>query len=427
MNLLHNCFRACLFVALLFLLLPLMVPASAADWPQFLGPARNATSAETGLRLDWQEGLPKLWEKKIGEGFSGPVVAGYRQADVTVSVEPRLILFHRLDDKEMVECLEPASGKEIWKFSYKTDYRDDYAKGDGPRATPAVAGNQVFTLGAEGRLHCLELGSGNKVWERSINTEYNVRKGFFGVATSPIVEGDRVLINVGGKNAGIVAFDVKTGQEAWKATDDEASYSSPTAATIDGVRHVFFFTRAGLVSVAPESGAIRFSKPWRSRLAASVNAAAPLVVDNLVFISSEYGTGSVLLKVGKNGAEEVWKAKDVMSNHYNTSVHQAGFLYGIDGRQEEGARLRCVELKTGKVRWTREGFGCASIILAAGHLIALTESGELALIEATPEAYREKARHKLLSPPCRAEIALADGRLFARDNGKLICLSLKKP
>jgi outer membrane protein assembly factor BamB len=388
---------------------------SAADWPQFLGPTRNATSSETGLLLSWpKDGPPKLWERKLGEGYSAPVVAG-----------DRLIVFHRQDGKEVVESLD-LSGNRQWQFSYACDYRDDYNKGDGPRATPAIAAGHVYTLGVTGHLHCVELATGKKVWERSLTADYSPKKGFFGIATSPLVEDGRVLINVGGKNAGIVAFDAKTGKELWKATNDESSYSSPVTATIDGVRHAIFFTRAGVVSVDPANGQVRFSKPWRSRINASVNAAVPVVVDDLLFVSAEYATGAVVLRVRKTGAEEVWKAGDVLSNHYNTSVHQGGFLYGIDGRQEEGAQLRCVELKTGKVRWTHPGFGCASLVLAEGHLFAMCENGELALIEATPEAFREKARAKVLKAPCRAELALANGRLYARDNEKLICLNVQK-
>lgn len=389
---------------------------SAADWPQFLGPNRNATSSEAGLLLAWpQDGPPMLWEKKLGDGFSAPVVAGNR-----------LIVFHRVGEQEVVESLDAATGKEQWKFGYKCQYRDDYRKGDGPRATPAIAGERVFTLGADGQLTGLGLATGKKLWQRSLMADYAPRKGFFGIATSPLVEGDRVLINVGGKDAGIVAFDVQTGKELWKSTNDEAGYSSPVVATIDGIRHAIFFTRAGIMSVDPATGQVRFSKPFRARINASVNAAVPVVVGDLAFFSAEYGTGAILLRVKKDGIEEVWKSGEVLSNHYNTSVHHDGFLYGIDGREEEGARLRCVELKTGKVRWTKAGFGCASLLLADGHLIALCESGELALIEATPDAFREKSRVKLLNAPCRAELALANGRLYARDNDKIICLNLKK-
>jgi outer membrane protein assembly factor BamB len=392
------------------------VRAFGADWPQFLGPERNGVSAETGLLQRWStKGPPQLWEKSIGAGFSGPVVAG-----------ERLILFHRLADEAVVECLHAPTGKEVWAFKYPTDYRDDFGFDEGPRSTPLIAGNRVYTLGAEGKLHCLDLLTGKKVWDRSINTEYQVRKGFFGVGTSPLLEGNLLLVNVGGKQAGIVAFDKESGREAWRATDHEASYSSPVAATLDGRRYAIFLTRAGIVLLDPRTGAVSQTRPWRARLQASVNAATPVVVNDSVFFSSCYGVGAVLMHVQNGELKEVWKNDESMSNHYGTCVHQEGYLYGFDGRQEEGARLRCVELQTGKVRWTRERFGCGSMVLADGNLVILSEEGELVLVEATPEAYREKARTPLLTKPCRSQIALADGRLYARDTHKLVCWNLKK-
>jgi outer membrane protein assembly factor BamB len=391
--------------------------AVAADWPQFLGPTRNGVSTETGLAQTWpKDGPPLVWEKEIGSGFSGPAIAGNR-----------LILFHRQDDKEIVQCLDAATGKERWKFDYNTGYKDDIRhEDDGPRATPLIAGTHVYTFGAEGRLHCLELATGKKVWDRALNDDYQVKKGYFGVGTSPVLEGDLLLINVGGKDAGIVALNKYTGKEAWKATKDEASYSSPVLATIDGVRHALFFTRAGIVSLDPANGKVRFSKRFRSRMDASVNAAAPVVVGNQVFFSACYGTGAILLTVRKDGFDEVWKSDEIMSNHYGTSIYHKGHLYGFDGRQESGAQLRCVEWKTGKVKWTKEGFGCGSMILADSKLIILGEKGDLILAEANPDEYREKARAAVLGKPCRAQIALANGRLYARDPKKLVCWNLKK-
>jgi outer membrane protein assembly factor BamB len=398
-------------------LFALTVSLPAADWPQFLGPTRNGVSAETGLAKSWPEkGPPVLWEHEVGEGYGGPVVAG-----------GTLVIFHRVGDEEVVEGLDAASGKPRWKFAYATKYSDQYGKGDGPRSTPLVAGGKVYTLGADGPLHCLDLKDGKKVWEKSLAKDYELRPSFFGIATSPLVEGDLLLVNVGGKDAGIVAFDKDTGKEVWKATDDEASYSSPVAATIGGQRHVFFFTRTGLVDLNPKDGKVRFSKRWRSRMDASVNAAAPLVIGDSVFLTASYDTGAVLLRVTKDGVEEVWSGRKSLSSHFNTPVPKDGYLYGIDGRQESGAGLRCVELKTGAVKWEKEGFGCASMILADGQLIALTEGGELVLIEPTPDGYKEKSRAAVLkATPCRAEIALADGRLYARDGKKLVCWNVKK-
>jgi outer membrane protein assembly factor BamB len=388
----------------------------AADWPQFIGPDRNGISAETGLLTSWPDkGPPMLWEKSIGEGYSGPVVAGNR-----------LIIFHRVENEDVVECLDAVTGKGHWKFAYATEYRDNFGKGDGPRATPLIVAGRVFTLGPQGELHCLDLSTGKKAWVHFLAKEYELPDNFFGIGTSPILENDLVLVNVGPPGGGVLAFNRETGKEAWRAKCEPASYSSPVAATIDGTRHVFFFTMNGLVSVDPKNGDIRFQKPWRSRIRASVTAATPLVIKDQVFISASYGTGAILLRVGKDDGEEIWKADDVMSNHYNTCIHKDGLLYGCDGRQEAGAQLRCVELATGRVRWTQAGFGCANMILADGKLIALSEDGDLILLEPSPESYKELARVHVLSRPSRAPLALADGRLYARDDHKLICWNLKK-
>ncbi|HEV3237311.1 MAG TPA: PQQ-binding-like beta-propeller repeat protein [Gemmataceae bacterium] len=406
----------CKTAGCLILIVEIIGQSRASDWPQFLGPARNGVSKETNLVKAWGKEGPKLiWEKPVGEGYSGPIIAG-----------GIVILFHRIGDQEVIEALNADSSKQLWSFSYDTVYQDDLGKGDGPRSTPLTADGFVYTLGAEGKLHCLDLKSGKKEWERDLAKDYPFRKGFFGVATSPIQEGDNIIINIGCRTAGIVALNKKTGKEAWKATNQEASYSSPTAATINGQRQLVFLTREGLVALDPATGKILHEKRWRSRMAASVNAAAPVVVDNQVFLSACYGTGAVLLNITKDGLEEVWKNDETLSNHYNTSIHHDGYLYGVDGRQEEGPQLRCVELKTGKVKWTEKGFGCASLILADGRFYALTENGDLVIFEASSTAYRELARSSVLTAPCRSPLALAEGRLYARDNKKLACWEIKK-
>ncbi len=234
------------------------------------------------------------------------------------------------------------------------------------------------------------------------------------------------MVNVGGAKAGIVAFHKDTGKEVWKSTDQDASYASPVAATIAGDRHLLFFTRDGLVSLNPADGAERFSKRWRSRNDASVNAATPLVIGDEIFITSSYNTGAALLKVKKSALEEIWSSDEVLSSHFNTPVYHDGFLYGMDGRQEEGARLRCVDFKTGKVRWNQDNFGCASIISVGDMLIMLVENGDLVLAKASPEKYTEVARFAALKGPCRAHPALADGRLYAQDGKRLVCWNLKK-
>ncbi len=388
----------------------------AADWPQFLGPQRNCTSTETGLLRSWDEkGPPVLWQRSVGEGYSSPVIAG-----------DRLVLFHRAGDEEIVECLDAANGKELWKHREPTNYRDPLGKGDGPRSTPLIAGERVYTLSPGGRLLCLKLGNGDKVWQRDLLTDYNVPRSYFGVGTSPILENGRLLVNVGSRDAGIVAFDKDSGKEVWKATQDGASYSSPIATDIDGVRQVVFFTRQGIVSLDPANGNVRFSKRWRSRMDASVNAATPVVVGDCLFFTACYDTGAILVRAKKDGIEELWSNDRSLSCHFSTPVYHEGFLYGFDGRQEAGTEFRCIEAKTGKVLWSKEGFGCGSMILAEGNLIVLSENGELVLVECKSDKYRERARAAVLTGPCRAHMALANGRLYARDNGKVVCWNLKK-
>jgi len=392
--------------------------ACAGDWPQFLGPTRNGVYAGADLAEVWpKEGPNIVWRKKVGQGFSGPAVSG-----------GSLILFHRTGDKEAVECLESGSGKLLWRFDYSTGYRDDFGFDEGPRATPTIAQGEVFTFGAEGQLHCLDLQTGKKIWSVNTKAEFGAPKGFFGMVCSPLVEGNAVLLNIGGANgAGIVAFEQSTGKVRWKATDDEASYSSPVAATINGLRYAFFFTRAGLAALDPDSGRTRFEFPWRSRMNASVNAATPLVVDDLVFLSASYQTGAALLRVKGNSVEKVWGADDVLSNHYATSVHDNGFLFGFDGRQEYGENLRCVELKTGKIRWSEDRFGAGTVTLAGKRLLALKENGELLLAPASPDGFKPVARAQLLPNGVRAYPALADGRLYARSKDTLVCVDLRPP
>jgi outer membrane protein assembly factor BamB len=390
--------------------------ALAEDWPQFLGTTRNGVYASADLAAKWSSTGPAvIWKKDVGQGFSAPVVA-----------QGRLILFHRIGDKEVVEALDAATGKPIWKFDYATRYRDDFGFDEGPRAAPTIADGRVYTFGAEGTLHCLDFKTGKKIWSVDTHTKFQVRKGYFGAACSPLVDEGRVLMNIGGSSgAGIVAFDAATGATLWKATDQEASYSSPVVAVIQGVRHALFFTRAGFVDVDPATGKVRYQFPFRARMQASVNAAAPIVVDDLVFLSASYGTGAVLLQIGPSGLKQIWSSDDALTNHYATSVHKDGFLYGYHGRQEEGPSLRCIEFKTGKVRWNVDGFRAGSITLAGDYLLIQREGGELILAEASPAAYKVISTAKALPGTVRSYPAIANGRYYVRNEKTLICLNLK--
>lgn len=392
------------------------VTAGESDWPQFLGPKRNGVYGGPAISGSWPAAGPSiLWRKPVGEGFSGAVV----QAG-------RLILFHRLQSRERVECLEVQTGRTQWQYDYPTNYRDDFGFDGGPRATPSVWEGKVYTFGAQGVLHCLELESGRKVWSVKTHEKFGVRKGFFGAACSPLVEDGRLFLNVGGREqAGLVAFDARTGRVLWTATDDEASYSSPAMATLDGRRQVLFLTRAGLVSADPKSGEVLFRFGWRARSRASVNAATPLAAGPSIFLSASYRTGAVQLRVKGTELETVWSSDESLSNHYSTSVIRGDHLFGFHGRQEYGQSLRCVVLKTGRVLWSRDGVGAGTVSLAGDRLVVLKEDGELLLVAASPRAFRLIAKARILAPTVRAYPALADGRLFARNQKELVAVDLQ--
>jgi outer membrane protein assembly factor BamB len=388
---------------------------AASDWPQYLGPSRNGVYVGAPLNEKWPATGPRvIWRKQVGQGLSGPVVAG-----------TRLILFHRIDDREVVESFDALTGAAQWRHAYPTAYRDDFGFDEGPRAVPVVAGGIVFTYGAEGKLHAVDLSTGKPLWNVDAMRQFEVDKGFFGAAGSPLVEGGKVIANVGGKKAGIVAFDVKTGKVIWTATTDAASYSSGVAATILGRRYVVFLTRAGLVGLDPADGQVRFQRPWRARQAASVNAATPLVVGNRIFVSAEYGPGAGVLQFDGAKLGDVWLSDEVLSNHYATSVLHDGTLFGFHGRQEFGPVFRAVDLQSGKVLWSTGRFGAGSVTLAGNRLVIVRESGALVLAAASPKSFQQIATAQILPETVRAYPALADGILYMRNDDTLTAVDLR--
>ncbi len=387
----------------------------AQDWPQMLGPSRNGVYVGPALADSWgPKGPAVAWQKPIGHGLSGPVVVGNR-----------LVLFHRVGNREVVEAMDANTGATEWRYEYPTTYRDDFGFDDGPRAVPVVTNDVVYVFGAQGQLHAVELSTGKGLWSVDTMSRYRVPKNFFGTGGSPVVEDGRVIANVGGPDAGVVAFDARTGRELWTATKDGASYSSGVATTLGGRRLVVFLTRAGIVGLAPSNGEVVLQQPWRSRSASSVNAASPLVVGNRLFISAEYGPGAGVFQVADGTLTPLWTSNDVLTNHYATSVYRDGVLYGYHGRQELGPTLRAVDFVTGKVRWTVDGFRAGSITLAGNRLVVMRESGELVLADATPNAFRSLATAQVLPATVRALPALARGLFYVRNDDTLMCLDLR--
>ena len=389
----------------------------AQDWPQFLGPTRTGLYAGAPLNESWgPEGPKVIWRKAIGAGFAGPVV-----------VQGRVLVFHRLANQETLDALDARTGTAQWRYAYPTAYRDDFGFDEGPRAVPVVADGVVYTFGAEGQLHAVDLAKGTRLWSVDTMQRFEVPKGFFGSAGSPLVENGRVLANVGGPKAGIVAFEAKSGKVLWTATAAGASYSSPAGATINGRRYAVFLTRAGLVGLDPATGQVLFERAWRARMAASVNAATPVVVGDVIFISAQYGPGAGVLRLEGSTLTPLWTSDEALSNHYATSVHRDGILYGFHGRQEFGQSFRAVELRTGKVRWSEDRFGAGTVILAGDRLLILRENGELVLAAASPDGFKPIARSKILTGTVRAYPALSDGFLFARNvDDTLIAVDLRK-
>ena len=393
-----------------------VVTQAANDWPQYLGPSRNGVYAGPALADAWGANGPKaVWRKQVGQGFAGPAVVGNR-----------VILFHRVGNEEVLESLDAATGDSVWRYAYPTRYRDDFGFDEGPRAVPVVADGVIYTFGAEGQLHAVDLAKGTRLWSEDTMKRFGVPKGFFGAAGSPLVEGGRVIANVGGDKAGIVAFEAKTGKVLWSATDDDASYSSGVAATIGGHRLGVFLTRDSLVGLDPASGMVQFQRRWRARIAASVNAATPIIVGDEIFVSAQYGPGAGVLRVNGSQLTDVWTSDDALSNHYATSVFYNGYLYGFHGRQEFGPSFRAVEFQTGTVKWSQEQFRAGSVLLAGDRLLITREGGELVLASASPQAFKPIARAQILQGVVRPYPALADGLLYIRNENTLVCLDLRK-
>ncbi len=427
------------------------------DWPRFLGPRGNGTSIETGLLESLPlDGPPVLWEKEIGSGYSSPSIRG-----------GTLVLHHRLRDEEIVEAFRLPKGESLWRFPYASTFIDPYGYNNGPRATPLLTTNRCYTFGAEGKLLCLDLATGKVIWQRDTAKEWNIPQAFFGVGSTPLLEGNLLVVMVGGQpNAGVVALDAATGKTIWESVgeknwqgqpmigwpgeqqvdwkrfvlDKQASYSSPVAATVNGERQIFCLTRQGLVLLNPTNGAVKASYWFRSRVNDSVNAINPIVVEDTVFISAAYyKIGSALLKIlpGEKGMEPIWSGTN-LEIHWSTPIYHDGYLYAFSGRNEPDAHFRCVDYKTGNIRWDRDEqwrhgagpttYGRGSAIMAEGKLIVLGETGLLGIFRVNPDKAEELARFQMpqLKYPCWPAPVLSDKRLYLRSENKLLCLDFAR-
>jgi len=432
-------FLLCFAGSIAFAELPpdLRTRKTGSDWAMFLGPTSNNVSTETGILTKWpRDGLKVVWEVPMGLGYAPPVTS-----------RGRLFHFDRFGDDCRLSCRNAETGKLLWKYEFPTVYEDLYGYSPGPRACPVVDDDRVYIYGPDGMLVCVKVVDGQKVWSLDTNKEFHVHKNFFGVGSVPVVEGDLLIVAVGGSpkgprpddlreskgdGSGIVAFDKLTGKVVYKITDELASYSSPVLATIDGRRWCFYFARGGLVGFEPKSGKVDFQFPWRAKPLESVNASNPLIVGNRVLITECYGIGSALVKVaaGKK-PETIWtdfdKERDdqTLRCHWNTPVHVDGYVYASSGRHENEAELRCVELATGKVIWKEPNLERCSLTLIDGHFLCLRERGELMLIKVNPKKYEPVAKWQTeLDFPSWGAPVVSHGMMYIRGKDRLIAAEL---
>ncbi|MBC8114244.1 MAG: PQQ-like beta-propeller repeat protein [Candidatus Saccharimonas sp.] len=415
----HHNARVTLFFAAVTWLSGLLVDSHSfgGDWPNILGPQRNGIAVEEKLSDKWPTGGPRsVWEAKVGSGFAG-----------VAAVDGIAVLFHRLGDDDTLSAYDAASGKPLWSKGFPTDFQPQIGEDDGPRAVPTIHKGRIYAFAGAGGLYCVDLKTGEPVWQRQTHKEFRAPAGYFGAGSAPLVEGKVVIVNVGGDKdgAGIVAFDLDSGKTVWKATSEQASYSSPLVAVVDGKRVVLCITRLNLVALDPATGNELARTPFGQR-GPTVNGAMPVVVGNRVLLTASYGIGAELVNLGRDKLDVVWQ-DEVLSSQYTTPIIHEGAVFGIDGRQDGGPiSLKCFDLETRKVHWTKSGLVYATLIAADGKLLVMQTDGTLRLAELNKSAYRELGTASLLRGTTRALPALANGRLYVRNEKTLKCVELGK-
>jgi len=388
---------------------------TAGDWPQILGPDRNCVAQGEHVRRYWGSERPKeIWQRDVGEGLAGVAVAG-----------GRVVLYHRLGDEQVVEAMAVETGEVLWTYRWPTHYVSTISPDSGPRCVPLIHGDAVYLHGAAGNLVCLALADGSRRWLRDTAADFDVRQGYFGAGSTPLVAGDLLLVNVGGrKKGGIVAFALADGKTVWQVPDEQASYSSPRLVELEGIKHALFVTRYNFLSLDPITGTVRFRLPFGKR-GPTVNAASPVVKKNHVFLSASYGIGSRWVEFDKDHVKVVESWDDLMSSQYSTCVFFGDILFGVDGRQDgPPGSLRCFDPRNGTLLWSKDAMGMATLIRTEETLLVMKTNGELVLVDATPSEYRELARWQLLGGTTRALPALAHGRFFVRNEKTLKCFEL---
>ena len=408
--------RRNLFALTGLLVLALSAPVSnqsSTDWPQWRGPNRDGRSAETGLLTEWPSAGPPLAWKAAGAG------TGYSSISTSAG---KLFTVGSRGGTEFVHAFDLATGRKLWEAANGAEYGND--RGNGPRSTPTVDGDRLYIMGASGDLSCLETAAGKRVWSLNVLKEFGGSNPRWGLSESPLVYGDRVLVNAGGPGASIVALDKRTGKVVWKSESDGAGYSSAVVQRVGDTEQAVFFTATRALGVDIKDGRLLWQYPRVANRVA--NIATPVVKDNFVFLSSDYGTGSALLKLDPSGggitATEVYFTQE-MRNHHSSSILVGEHLYGFSS-----AILTALRFADGVTAWKDRSVGKGSLVFADGHLYLFSENGVVGLAEATPAGYREKGRFSIQQAglPTWAHPVISGGHLFIRDQDTIYAYDVRK-
>jgi len=398
----------CVGLACTISIASLSLESLAEDWPQWRGPNRDGISKETGWLSTWPAAGPKqLWTASVGIGYSSFSIS-----------KGRLYTMGNVAEKDYVYCLDAETGQQKWAFEYACPSRDPNGY-HGTRCTPTVDGNYVYTLSREGHFFCLDTATGQKVWAREFKKDFGGKVPRWGFAGSPLIEKDWVLTEAGGPGASVVAMNKLTGEVIWKAGSEGAGYSSLVAFDLGKERLLLQFAEDQLICRRMANGSELWKLPWKTSY--GVNSATPIIQGDEAFISSGYGFGCARIKITPQAAQEVWRNKN-MKNHVNSCVLVDGHLYGYDESE-----LKCLDWKTGEVKWGNKNYGKGALMYADGKLILYSQTGKLGLAEASPEGFKELASFQALTgKDTWANPVLANGRIYIRSLEKMMALDVKK-
>lgn len=387
---------------------PVTLPTST-HWTSFRGPDRDGHYRQQPVRTDWGGALTPLWKQPVGSGYASFVIA-----------EGRAFTIEQRGGRELAAAYDLATGRELWTSAWNARFSSGMG-GDGPRATPTWDNGQLYVLGATGEFRALDASTGRTLWRTDILADAGARNIDHGISASPLVVGNIVVVLPGGGNGqSVVAYDRQSGKRVWSALDDGAAYSSPMLVTLTGVRQILTFTATRLVGLSPENGTLLWEFPWSN----PNNASQPLLTaPDRVFISTDYGAAMLQVAAGADGhltPRELWRTTR-MNNKFTSPVLHEGFIYGLDE-----SILACIDASTGDLKWKGGRYGYGQVMLASGHLIVLTEEGELALVRADPTAHQEITRFPAIAGKTWNHPAMSDGILLVRNIEEMAAFDLTK-